>query len=181
MPVSKRRIWHHSTGDAGAPSALCPRTGGGGRALLLSPSRRGDMALPGRMAGSRPQSAVAQGHLCWLPMPSARGEVGGSRLPSPRPGQRAGGQPGEATADSLHPGVLALPPPRGGRRRRAWGQPPHRFLPGSTAIGLGRGILSPLVGCQGGDRLHASLPGWLHHRTPCCLWISLVHRSKCGS
>lgn len=59
-------------------------------------------AWQGLSAGSRPQSAVAQGHLCWLPSPSARG----GSIPLPGSASRGDKRAGSSTAPSLHPSIL---------------------------------------------------------------------------
>lgn len=147
-----------------------PWWGGGALALLSPLSRGGDVALPGRFAGCRPQSAVARGHLCWLPTPSARGEPAAV----PPPGSASRGRPGGATADSLHPRVLARPPAPCGRKRRGWGAAPPQVSPRVRCCGAGGGTTfrNPSVGCRGGDRLPPGPPGWLQHHTPCCPWMS---------
>lgn len=85
-------------------------------------------AWQGLSAGSRPQSAVAQGHLCWLPSPSARG----GSIPLPGSASRGDRRAGSSTAPSLHPSIR----PGGCRcipeRGRGW----RGFLLGSAALGL---------------------------------------------
>lgn len=159
MPVPKSRIWHRAwqRGDPKTCLRCSPRlctpcvTGGVALALLLSPSRGGDAALPGRIAGSQSQSAVAQGHLCWLPMPSVRGEVGGepAAIPPTRVSEQGDSREWEGgttrTPDSLHPRVLALPPAPGGRKRRGWRQPPQV----SSEVSLPQGWGDPFSGVPG--------------------------------
>lgn len=64
--------------------------------------------LPRRVAGSRPQSAAAQGHLCWLPTPSAHGRSGTDGChPQLRASKRGTARGARHTAASLYPTVLA--------------------------------------------------------------------------
>ena len=64
--------------------------------------------LPRRVAGSRPQSATAQGHLCWLPTPSAHRRSGTDGChPQLRASKRGTARGARHTAASLYPTVLA--------------------------------------------------------------------------
>lgn len=152
--------------------------------MLLSPSRGGDAALPGRIAGSQSQSAVAQGHLCWLPMPSVRGEVGGepAAIPPTRVSEQGDSREWEGgttrTPDSLHPRVLALPPAPGGRKRRGWRQPPQVYSEVSLPQGWGDPFSGvPGVGGTGCTPVH--LDG-CSTTLPTASACPLVHGSRAG-